>query len=368
LQSAGQAADAIANANKLFDPKILTLGFARRFATYKRPNLLLRDPQRLLRLLTNPNFPVQLILSGKAHPGDKQGQQLIKEWIHFIRQNNVRFPAIFLVDYDMYVSENLVQGVDVWINTPRRPWEASGTSGMKVLVNGGINLSVLDGWWAEAYNPQVGWALGDGLEHTDEDKWDAIEAEQLYNILEQEIVPEFYTRNSNGIPTQWVSRMRESMAQLTPRFSADRTVREYTEQHYLPAAIAYLTRAANKSAHGKHMIVQSKNLFQNWETLSFGEVKFESNESLHQFTVQVFFNYLNFNNVNIELYANGLNDAAPQTVKMIKGSVIAGTENAFYYHASFSSGRSVADYTIRAIPCIAGINVPLELPLILWQK
>ena len=149
-------------AKHLFDPNALTLGFARRFATYKRPNLLLHDPERLLRLLTNPQRPVQLILAGKAHPADQAGQALIQEWTHFIRRPEARPHVIFLSDYDMLLTEHLVQGVDVWINTPRRPWEACGTSGMKVLVNGGINLSELDGWWAEAYTPEVGWALGDG--------------------------------------------------------------------------------------------------------------------------------------------------------------------------------------------------------------
>ena len=139
-----------------------------------------------------------------------------------------------------------MQGVDVWINTPRRPWEASGTSGMKVLVNGGINLSELDGWWAEAYTPEVGWALGDGQEHGDDPAWDAVEADALYDLLEREVIPEFYTRDESGIPTAWVKRMRESMARLTPRFSANRTVREYTEQHYLPAAAAYRERAADQ--------------------------------------------------------------------------------------------------------------------------
>ena len=162
LHSSGHSPDSIERAKHLFDPNILTLGFAKRFATYKRPNLLLHDKQRLLRLLTDPKYPVQLILSGKAHPADQEGQDLIEEWIQFIRQNGVHPPVIFLSDYDMHISENLVQGVDVWINTPRRPWEASGTSGMKVLVNGGINLSELDGWWAEAYTPEVGWAIGDG--------------------------------------------------------------------------------------------------------------------------------------------------------------------------------------------------------------
>ena len=145
---------------------------------------------------------------------------------------------IFLSDYDMLLTEQLVQGVDVWLNTPRRPWEACGTSGMKVLVNGGLNLSELDGWWAEAYKPEVGWALGDGQEHGDEQAWDAIEAVALYDLLERNVIPEFYTRDEKGIPTAWVARMRESMAQLTPQFSSNRAVREYTEQHYIPAAMS----------------------------------------------------------------------------------------------------------------------------------
>ena len=180
-------------AKHLFDPNALTLGFARRFATYKRPNLLLHDPERLLRLLTNPQRPVQLIIAGKAHPADQAGQALIQEWMRFIRRPEIRPHAIFLSDYDMLLTEHLVQGVDVWINTPRRPWEACGTSGMKVLVNGGINLSELDGWWAEAYTPEVGWALGDGQEHGDDPAWDAVEAEALYDLLEREVIPEFYT-------------------------------------------------------------------------------------------------------------------------------------------------------------------------------
>ena len=176
--------------------------------------------------------------------------------MHFIRQPEARPHAIFLSDYDMLLTEHLVQGVDVWINTPRRPWEASGTSGMKVLVNGGINLSELDGWWAEAYTPEVGWALGDGQEHGDDPAWDAAEAEALYDLLEREVIPEFYARDEQGIPTAWVARMRKSMASLTPRFSADRTVREYTEQHYLPArqptvsALPTKAQRAGKSSIG----------------------------------------------------------------------------------------------------------------------
>src|SRR5450759_3922174 len=272
----------------LFEPNTLTLGFARRFATYKRPDLLLHDPQRLIRLLSDPQHPVQLILAGKAHPADQAGQDLITKWIHFIRQTEDRPHVIFLSDYDMLLTERLVEGVDVWINTPRRPWEASGTSGMKVLVNGGINLSELDGWWAEAYTPEVGWALGDGKEHGDDSAWDANEAEALYELLEREVIPEFYTRDEQGIPSAWVNRMRESMAQLTPHFSANRTVREYTEQHYLKAASAYLARAADKGEIGVEMVNWRHELEQKWGALRFGEVKVETAGEQHIFEAQVY--------------------------------------------------------------------------------
>ena len=250
LAASGAPPEAVDGAKQLFDPNTLTLGFARRFATYKRPNLLLHDRARLLRLLANPERPVQLIIAGKAHPQDQAGQALIREWIRFIRQPATRSHIIFLCDYDMLLTEHLVQGVDVWINTPRRPWEASGTSGMKVLVNGGINLSELDGWWAEAYAPEVGWALGDGQEHGDDPAWDAVEAEALYELLEREVIPEFYTRDDQGIPTAWIRRMRESMANLTPHFSAElRGVRIHRRS--LPAGCRRLPPVRSRSRCGR---------------------------------------------------------------------------------------------------------------------
>ena len=188
------------DANNIFDGNALILGFARRFVTYKRPDLLLIDSERLVRLLSDPLRPVQLILAGKAHPQDLPGQALIKKWKDFIRRPEVRSRVAFLSDYDMMLAQHMVHGIDLWINTPRRPWEACGTSGMKVLVNGGLNLSELDGWWAEAYSPEVGWAIGDGREHGDDPAWDRTEAEALYAALENEVVPEFYERNEKGLP------------------------------------------------------------------------------------------------------------------------------------------------------------------------
>jgi len=355
-------------AKHLFDCNTLTLGFARRFASYKRPNLLLHDPQRLLRLLTHPQRPVQLIMAGKAHPADQAGKALIQQWTQFIRQPEVRPHVIFLADYDMLLTEHLVQGVDVWLNTPRRPWEACGTSGMKVLVNGGINLSELDGWWAEAYAPEVGWALGDGQEHGEDPAWDAAEAEALYNLLEREVIPEFYTRDQDGIPTAWVARMRESMARLTPRFSADRAVRDYTEQHYLPAATAYLERAADNGATGADMVAWRQVLEQHWATLRFGEVKVKSSAEQHVFEVQAYLDELDPEAVQVELYANGADGSAPERVAMARVRQLVGASNGYAYRATLPATRPATDYTPRLIPRRDGVAVPLEAAQVLWQR
>ena len=368
LAASGASREEVEAAKLVFDPNALTLGFARRFATYKRPNLLLHDPERLLRLLTNPERPAQLVIAGKAHPADQEGQALIQQWNHFIRRPETRPHVIFLSDYDMLLTEQLVQGVDVWVNTPRRPWEASGTSGMKVLVNGGINLSELDGWWAEAYTPEVGWALGDGLEHGDDPAWDAVEADALYDLLEREVIPEFYARDKSGIPTAWVARMRESMARLTPRFSADRTVREYTEQHYLPAAAAYRERTADKGAAGRKVVDWHHALEQNWATLRFGEVKVATDGEQHVFDVQVYLNGLDSTNVRVELYADGINGSAPVRQEMKCVRKLTGASGGFVYSAPVSAARPPADYTARVIPHRDGVAIPLEDARILWQR
>ncbi len=369
LYAAGGAApETVEEARHLFDPNVLTLGFARRFATYKRPNLLLHDPARLIRLLTNSQRPVQLVIAGKAHPADAAGQAMIQQWIQFIRQPEVRPHAMFLSDYDMHLTERLVQGVDVWLNTPRRPWEACGTSGMKVLVNGGINLSELDGWWAEAYAPEVGWALGDGQEHGDDPGWDAAEAAALYERLEREVIPEFYTRNDKGIPTAWVARMRESMARLTPRFSANRTVREYTGQHYLPAASAFHLRVADKGAIGRQMVDWHHSLDKKWSSLRFGEMKVETKGAEHVFEVQVYLNDLDPKAVQIELYADGVNGGSPVRQEMKCLRQLVGAPGGCIYSATVSAAMQTASYTARMIPRREGVAVPLETSHILWQR
>jgi glycogen phosphorylase len=368
LASTGASAKEVENVKYIFNTNALTLGFARRFATYKRPNLLLHDPKRLLHILTNTRHPVQLIIAGKAHPKDIEGQKLIQEWIHFIRQPAVRKHAVFLSDYDMLLTQQLVKGVDVWINTPRRPWEASGTSGMKVLVNGGLNLSELDGWWAEAYSPEVGWALGDGQEHNDDPAWDASEANALYNILENELIPQFYNRDEKGIPKKWIKRVRESMALLTPRFSANRTVREYTEKHYVPAAASYRLRAANNGAAGKKLVNWNHSLNKNWDKIHFGEIKIETKGKLYIFEVKVFLSDINPNSIKIEIYAEGVNGEGPTKVEM-KSLTKSPTVKGYYkFRAKVPSSRPAKDYTPRLIPYYRDVAIPLEGKQILWQK
>ena len=225
----------------------LTIGFARRFATYKRATLLLRDIDRLKRILTDAKRPVQILFAGKAHPHDADGKELIRQVIRFARDPQVRRSVVFLEDYDIAVARHLVQGADVWLNTPRRPNEASGTSGMKLLANGGLNLSILDGWWDEAYDREVGWAIGNGEEYSDPEYQDQVESEALYKILENDVVPLFYDRDAAGIPRGWLAKMKASMKRLSPIFSTNRMVAEYAERFYLPAGERLIRLAADKN-------------------------------------------------------------------------------------------------------------------------
>lgn len=367
LSASGASAEDIETARHLLDPNALTIGFARRFATYKRPNLLLHDPQRLLRILLNPARPVQLILAGKAHPADGPGQDLIQQWTTFIRQSSARRHVIFLSDYDMLLTEQLVQGVDVWLNTPRRPWEACGTSGMKVLVNGGINLSELDGWWAEAYTPQVGWAVGDGQEHDGDPAWDAYEAEQLYTLLEQQVIPEFYTRDNLGVPAAWVRRMRASMAQLTPHFSSNRAVREYTEKLYLPAATNLSRRTVDNCKSGKQIARVRQALVQQWPKLRIGVLEVEARTDNYKFEVRVDLADLKPDTVRVELYADPVSGGEPERYEMKLTQPVVSQDNLCVFQATIKVVRAASDYTVRLVPDY-GVAVPLEDAHILWGR
>jgi starch phosphorylase len=346
----------------------LTIGFARRFAPYKRPTLLLKDKERLSRMLQDRKRPVQLIVAGKAHPHDEEGKRLVREMAMFASSPEISDRVVFLEDYDIALAQKLEGGVDLWINVPRRPMEACGTSGMKVLANGGLNLSELDGWWDEAYSPEVGFALGDGREHEDgAEAWDITEAEQLYGMLENYIVPEFYERDSEGIPRAWIGRVRASMSRLMLRFSSYRMMRDYVEKMYLPSAVAYRRRIADGARLASELCSWEKKLAENWSDLHFGRMSSTRNGDSWTFEAQVYLGRMNPEMIRVELYADPVEGALPVRVVMSRKGPAGGAEDGFLYECKVSGDRPSGDYTPRIIPYHPEASVPIEDAHILWH-
>ena len=271
LARRGAGSAELAAAEEALDPEALTIGFARRFATYKRSTLILTDVERLARILNDPKRRVQIIFAGKAHPRDNPGKDLIRQIIHAARQEPFGRSVVFLEDYDMNVARYLVQGVDVWLNTPLRPMEASGTSGMKVVANGGLNVSVLDGWWEEGYSPAVGWAIGSGESYDDLEYQNTVESQALYDLLEKEIVPLFYDRGGDNLPRGWIAKMKVAMGKLAPMFNTNRMVREYTEIFYVPASKRWDELTGENMSRARELSAWKTAVKQN-----FGNIRVES--------------------------------------------------------------------------------------------
>ena len=316
LGQRGARRKAIERCGEVLDPNVLTLGFARRFTEYKRPAMLLRDPARLARLLSDPARPVQIIVAGKAHPHDVVGKDDIARWSAFTQREDVRNRAVFIEDYDMALARRLVQGVDVWINTPRRGWEACGTSGMKVLVNGGLNLSELDGWWEEAYSPELGWGVDGGAEIGGPED-DEREAELLYRLLEQEVVPEFYRRDATGLPRQWIARLRASMTTLTPRFSTNRMLMQYVREYYLPAAADYRERCADDSALARSLADWDRDIRHRWHEVHTGRLEVAEGADGHAFSLPVYLGDLPPEAVTAQLYAEAVGGSPGEVIEML---------------------------------------------------
>lgn len=377
LRARGLASEAAAVAAAALDPNILTLGLARRFTAYKRPNLLLRDPDRLARILLDPRRPAQIVLAGKAHPADEAGKAMIREWIAFANRPGLRSRVVFLEDYDLALAQELVQGVDVWINTPRRPWEACGTSGMKVLVNGGLNCSVRDGWWAEAYAPDVGWAIGDGGHggggddddaKGDEEARDAADAEAAYQLLEQQVAPEFYERDESGAPRAWVARIRRSMATLTSVFSCGRMVADYVEKAYLPGAAALHRRLADGCVEARGLAAWAARLGWGWAGLHIGEPVFSPASGTTRVSVPVMLGAIGPDEVAVEAYADACGDWPATAAPLAAAQPVAGSVNGYVFVGALPAGRAAQDFTVRVRPSRPGAAVPAELPLIAWQR
>ena len=368
LGERGLPAAMVALAERVLDPNVLTLGFARRFTGYKRPNLLLHDPERLRRLLANQQHPIQLVVAGKAHPEDGEGKRMIQEWLQFGERPDCRRRVVFLEDYDLSIAQELVQGVDVWINTPRRPWEACGTSGMKVLVNGGINLSVLDGWWAEASEAGLGWGIGDPKDAADGRDQDLIDTERLYAVIEEEVVPEFYNQDASGVPRDWLKRMRRSMASLTPAYATTRMIREYISKAYVPAAEGLRQRLADGAAIAKGIALWQQRVRRYWSGLHLGEPNIACEGDAWRFFVPVYLGEMEAEDIRVELYADPLGAETPETLPLVRGEPIPGAVNGYIYSGHAPTSRPPEHFTVRIVPDCPGAQIPGELPLIRWQR
>ncbi len=274
LERRGANSEEIQKAEELFDPGVLTIGFARRFATYKRAKLIFRDPARLVAMIANKQRPMQIVIAGKAHPADTQGKELIRDIVHFARQHGVANRIVFVENYNMAVGRYLVQGCDVWLNNPRRPMEASGTSGMKAALNGVLNCSILDGWWDEAWQKDTGWAIGRGETYANYDYQDQVESQSLYDLLEKEVIPMFYDRDEVRMPRRWVAWMKRCIQTMAPVYNTNRMVQEYAEKYYLNAHARSQKLMASKLAPAKELAAYTTKLRQGW-----GDIRVESIET-----------------------------------------------------------------------------------------
>jgi glycogen phosphorylase len=359
----------------VLDPEALTIGFARRFATYKRGALLLRDIPRLKRLIEDTKHPIQFVFAGKAHPADHEGKELIKAIVNFARDPAVRRRIVFIENYDINVARYLVQGVDVWLNTPRRPYEASGTSGMKAACNGVLNCSILDGWWVEGYSPDVGWAIGRGESYSDAGYQDHVESQALYDLLERQIIPLFYDRGVDNVPREWIGRMKHCMWKLTPVFNTNRMVRNYAEMFYIPA----LDRGQLLAADGLSRAIQlarTKDLLRHrWGGIRIvgvhtsGNGHFKVGEQM-QVEAMVDMPGVDPGDVTVQLYAGPINSRGeieqPQALSMSHAKALAPERHLFIGRLDCrNSGRQ--GFAIRILPGTADLATPFEPGLIIWN-
>jgi len=342
LERRGATQSEITQAGEVLDPEALTIGFARRFAPYKRANLLMQDTERLANILCNKDRPVQIIYAGKSHPNDNRGKELIREIIHSSRLEEFRNHIIFLEDYDINIARYLVQGCDLWLSNPRRLREASGTSGMKAGINGVLNISILDGWWYEAYTPEIGWAIGSGEEYDNEQEQDEIESNALYDILEKEVVPLFYGTGNNEIPRKWIAKMKEAMVAICKQYNTDRMVNEYIMQFYHPCIKHWEALTANNFAITKQEAAWKSYIKQNWSSIRIEHVKMDDVADIMvgsqiAVTAKVQLGILKPEDVAVEIYEGNLD---PHNRTII---------NAETLHMDFIESNGNGSYTFKGI-------------------
>jgi starch phosphorylase len=373
LKRRGAPPSEVARADEVLDPEALTIGFARRFATYKRGTLIFRNLERLAAIINNKDRPVQIIFAGKAHPRDHGGKELIAEILHVARRQEFRRRIVFIEDYDINVARYLAQGIDVWLNNPRRPLEASGTSGMKVCSNGGLNLSILDGWWDEAYAQDNGWAIGAGEEYTDLPYQDDVESRAIYDLLEQEIVPLFYNRSSDGLPRGWLNFMKRSMSTVCPFFNTNRMVQQYVEKCYWPSDRRFMRLAGDQLKRAKELARWRQRLAQGWNQVRVENVEARGADPLHvgaEMDVKAKVNLGNIapDDVEVQLF-HGVVDSLgeipnPLTVRMSHNSQEGAAWTFQGKIACRASGQH--GYAVRVLPRHPDLANLFEPGLVCW--
>jgi len=376
LRRRGAPAHELEKAHDVLDPEVLTIGFARRFATYKRASLLFADPERLARILNDPERPVQIIFSGKAHPHDNPGKELVRQIVHWARQPEFRQRIIFLEDYDLALARYLVQGCDVWLNTPRPGMEASGTSGMKAAVNGALNCSTFDGWWCEGYSPEIGWRIGMGERYADESHGDAVEAQALYDILEQDIVPRFYDTGSNGLPRRWIAMMKASIREVAPRFNTHRMLEDYCHTLYFPAARRFRQLSSEGSQRGVALSEWFDHVRGSWHQLRIVAVESNVDRSLPitvpiEVRADIALGALSPDDLSVTIYHGPVGPDGRlhrhEVAHMEPGEI--GPDGICRFEGSFRSSRSgLHGYTIRISPRHPDLSGSHVAELALWSN
>jgi len=372
----GDSPEAIRNVNRILDPEVLTIGFARRFATYKRGALLFSDKERLKRLLNDTTRPVQFIFAGKAHPRDEGGRALIQEVYRFSREAGFENRVVFLEDYDSYIARRLVQGVDLWLNNPLRPMEASGTSGMKSAPNGGINLSVLDGWWHEGFNGNNGWAIAAEISDGTVEFQSAVDANSLYQLLENQIIPLYYAKPDGKLPLAWLQLMRESIRSVTPVFNTHRMVKEYTERLYIPAARSHENFAQNGCEPATQLSQWKARMRKDWPQVRIHDVQVRNKdrqnilvgESL-QVSAHVYLGDVDPNHVRVEAYHGEADNGGIKnpSVSVLNASGRNG-DGSYLYQGSVPASESGAyGFSVRVVPTHPHLMQSHELRLIAWS-
>jgi starch phosphorylase len=396
LQRRGTFHTELGWAEEVLDPEALTIGFARRFASYKRGNLLLKDTERLIKLLNKSEKPVQIIYAGKAHPNDEQGKEIIRQLIHFATRNDVRRRLVFLEDYNIDIARYLVQGVDIWLNNPRVPMEASGTSGMKAAINGALNVSTLDGWWCEGYSLNNGWVIGAGETYDDYDYQDKVESEAVFNLLENEIIPLFYTRSADHLPRAWIHRMKNAIKWIAPRFSTHRMVAEYTNRFYRPAAQRWLAFVESGMTKAKNLAAFKNRARQEWNNVKIEDVDVQMKEGKAnvplngnaasltvgtelQITANVRLGGLNPNDVAVQIYHGAVDswgNISQGSIKDMEYAQLSGStaltevkkEGPYQFTGTIKCTRSgKCGFALRVLPKHEDLVEPYEPGLITWE-